>query len=102
MPQVFRVEMGLNFRRRIEDHIVRVHLFLDELPYFGKPCVSRCLISHVSSYFKHVPLAAKKITDHVLYLVEKVQVAMIRKMCNQKEIPTLKTEVGKTKLTIRY
>ena len=26
----------------------------------------------------------------------------IRKRCNQKEIPTPKTEVGKTKLTIRY
>ena len=27
---------------------------------------------------------------------------MIRKRCNQKEIPTSKTEVGKTKLTIRH
>ena len=27
---------------------------------------------------------------------------MIRKRRNQKEIPTTKTEVGKTKLTIRY
>ena len=27
---------------------------------------------------------------------------MIRKRRNQKEIPTPKTEVGKTKLTIRY
>ena len=27
---------------------------------------------------------------------------MIRKMRNQKEIPTPKTDVGKTKLTIRY
>ena len=27
---------------------------------------------------------------------------MIRKRRNQKEIPTLKTEVGKTNLTIRY
>ena len=28
--------------------------------------------------------------------------AMFRKWCNQKEIPTPKTKVGKTKLTIKY
>ena len=30
------------------------------------------------------------------------KLAMIRKMHNQKEIPTIKTEVGKTILAIRY
>ena len=34
--------------------------------------------------------------------VKKVQVAMVRKRQNQKDIPTPKTEVGKTKLTISY
>ena len=66
----------LNIRCRIEDHIMRVHLGRDELPYFCKLCGFRCqkrdqLISHVSGYSKHVLLAAKeKVIDHGPYLVE--------------------------------
>ena len=51
----------------------------------------KCFITMV-----HLSLNRKK-RDFI-----KVQEGMIRKRRNQKEIPTPKTEVGKTKLTIRY
>ena len=34
--------------------------------------------------------------------IKRYEKARIRKRSNQREIPTPKTEVGKTKLTIRY
>ena len=66
----------LNIKCRIEDHIMRVHLGRDELPFYCKLCGFRCmrrdqLITHVSAYSKHVLLAAKsKVVDHRPYLVE--------------------------------
>ena len=66
----------VNIRCRTEDHIMRVHLGRDEVPFACKLCSFRCmrrdqLLTHVSAYSKHVLLAAKcKVIDHSPFLWE--------------------------------
>lgn len=66
----------INIRCRTEDHIMRVHLGRDEVPFACKLCSFRCmkrdqLLTHVSAYSKHVLLAAKcKVIDHSPFLWE--------------------------------
>ena len=43
-----------------------------------------------------------KLITRIIFLVKRYKKAMLRKRRNQKEIPTPKTEVGKTKLIVRY
>ena len=60
---------------RIEDHIMKVHLALEEVPYYCRLCLFRCqrqeqLSSHVTAHKRHVEMAAKRnITDHESCLV---------------------------------
>ena len=60
---------------RIEDHIMKVHLALEEVPYYCRLCLFRCqrqeqLRSHVTAHKRHVEMAAKRnITDHESCLV---------------------------------
>ena len=69
----------VDIKCRIEDHIMKMHLALEEVPFYCKLCSFRCqkkeqLLQHVSGYSRHVLLAAKyKIIDHSQCLVENRQ-----------------------------
>ena len=69
----------VDIKCRIEDHIMKMHLALEEVPFYFKLCSFRCqkkeqLLQHVSGYSRHVLLAAKyKIIDHSQCLVENRQ-----------------------------
>ena len=69
----------VDIKCRIEDHIMKMHLALEEVPFYCKLCSFRCqkkeqLLQHVSGYSRHVLLAAKyKIIDHSQCLMENRQ-----------------------------
>ena len=60
---------------RIEDHIMKVHLALEEVPFYCRLCLFRCqrqeqLTNHVTAHKRHVEMATKRqITDHESCLV---------------------------------
>ena len=64
---------------RIEDHIMKVHLALEEVPFYCRLCLFRCqkkeqLKNHVTAHKRHVEMAAKRqITDHESCLVSNVK-----------------------------
>ena len=67
--------------------------------YFSISVISFFVRVHfdLEQYLLNQKMCEQDVLDY-----ERYKLAMIRKRRNQKEIPTLKTEVGKTKLTIRY
>ena len=65
----------IDVKGRIEEHILKNHVSLDEIPYYCRLCLFRCqrheqLIQHITNYARHREMAAKRnITDHTPFLV---------------------------------
>ena len=65
----------IDVKGRIEEHILKNHVSLDEVPYYCRLCLFRCqrhdqLLQHVTSYARHREMANKrKVTDHSQFLV---------------------------------
>ena len=68
------------------------------------PRFEPCWPAMWSSCARHAnaPTTTSKVLVNTQEAMKSYKEAMIRKRGNQKEIPTPKTKVGKTKLTIRY
>lgn len=65
----------IDVRGRIEEHILKNHVSLDEVPYYCRLCLFRCqrreqLFQHVTSYARHREMAIKRgVTDNSQFLV---------------------------------
>ena len=66
----------INEKGRIEDHILKNHVKLDEVPYYCSLCLFRChslqqLNKHVTAYARHREMARKRdVQDHQPYLMK--------------------------------
>ena len=69
----------VDIKCRVEDHIMKYHLALEEVPFYCRLCWFRCqrqdqLVGHVTKYKRHVELATQgQITDHSSYLIKNAQ-----------------------------
>lgn len=69
----------VDIKCRVEDHVMKMHLALEEVPFYCKLCLFRCqrkdqLVAHVTKYKRHVDMAAKSnIIDHSPCLVQNAQ-----------------------------
>ncbi|MEW8446381.1 MAG: hypothetical protein AB2661_21050 [Candidatus Thiodiazotropha sp.] len=65
----------IDVRGRVEEHILKNHVSLDEVPFYCRLCLFRCqrreqLIQHVTSYARHREMANKRgVTDNSQFLV---------------------------------
>ena len=65
----------IDVKGRIEEHILKNHVSLDEVPYYCRLCLFRCqrhdqLLQHVTSYARHREMVNKrKVTDHSQFLL---------------------------------
>ena len=66
----------INEKGRIEDHILKNHVKLDEVPYYCSLCLFRChslqqLNKHVTAYARHREMARKRdVQDHQPFLMK--------------------------------
>ena len=66
----------VDIKCRVEDHVMKMHLALEKVPFYCKLCLFRCqrkdqLVTHVTKYKRHVDMAAKSnIIDHSPCLVQ--------------------------------
>ena len=66
----------INEKGRIENHILKNHVKLDEVPYYCSLCLFRChslqqLNKHVTAYARHREMARKRdVQDHQPYLMK--------------------------------
>ena len=69
----------VDIKCRVEDHIMKYHLALEEVPFYCRLCWFRCqrqdqLVGHVTKYKRHVELATQgQVTDHSSYLIKNAQ-----------------------------
>lgn len=66
----------INEKGRIEDHILKTHVKLDEVPFYCSLCLFRChslqqLNKHVTAYARHREMAKKRdVQDHQPFLMK--------------------------------
>ena len=69
----------VDIKCRVEDHVMKMHLALEEVPFYFQLCLFMCqrkdqLVTHVTKYKSHVDMAAKSnIIDHTPGLVQNAE-----------------------------
>ena len=76
----------IDVKYRMEDHILRLHMTLEQAPFYCKLCFFRCfkweqLVDHITSYRRHIAMAHKgNVVNHSDFLVRNTQAYKISQL----------------------